>query len=244
MLVKANELRTAGSAARRISADGEAGNSAGNDGAGGGGAGGTLFLEVNSWNVVAAAPLTMSAGGANGGNVGDPNRHGGGAGGGQGAILFSSIQPTTNTTTTTATGTGGLNSTGGTRAANGAGVANSGVVTTTFIVLPVKLISFSGTIDAGASLQWITENEKSFSHFEIQFSEDGNKFYGVGKISANGGNGRQTYNFNSKVTHAGIHYYRLKMVDNDGKFIYSKIITLRRSENNNAGISIFPNPAT
>ncbi|RYF93925.1 MAG: T9SS type A sorting domain-containing protein, partial [Chitinophagaceae bacterium] len=42
----------------------------------------------------------------------------------------------------------------------------------------------------------------------------------------------------------GIHYYRLKMVDNDGKIIYSKIITLRRSENNNAGISLFPNPAT
>ncbi|MEP6513926.1 MAG: T9SS type A sorting domain-containing protein, partial [Parafilimonas sp.] len=48
------------------------------------------------------------------------------------------------------------------------------------------------------------------------------------------------YNFNHDAPSQGINYYRLKQVDNNGKYMYSQI----RSVNNSGtfDISIYPNP--
>jgi hypothetical protein len=203
-------------------------------------------MEIDKWDISASAPVTLSSNGGNGGNVVDGSRHGGGAGGGQGAVIYTSLMPSINTTTTTNIGTGGLNWTGGTRAPNGLGTSNSGVITSTFIILPVKLISFNGTVQGKSTLlDWATEKETAFSHYEIQFSENGSTFYNIGKVMSHGnGNLKQLYNFVSNVNFNGTQYYRLKMVDVDGKSSYSKIIAVRKNANATSSMSIYPNPAT
>jgi hypothetical protein len=41
----------------------------------------------------------------------------------------------------------------------------------------------------------------------------------------------------------GLHYYRLKMVDNDGSYEYSETINVQQTLTNYAAAAIFPNPA-
>jgi hypothetical protein len=245
IFIKAAEIKTVGSGARRISANGENGGSVGNDGAGGGGAGGTTLLEVDSWDVVGSNPLVISTNGGNGGSVGDGSRHGGGAGGGQGSVIYTSLLPSTNVTSTTSNGIGGLNWTGGARAADGAGTNNTGVITSGFIILPLKLTSFTGALkNNGTSLQWTAENEQKVNYFEVQYSENGASFSGLTRISSKGNTaGVSAYEY-STLQNAAIQYYRLKMVDEDGKITYSQIIAIRKSDATTSQLTIFPNPAT
>ncbi|RYF38013.1 MAG: T9SS type A sorting domain-containing protein [Chitinophagaceae bacterium] len=243
VIVKAVELQTVGTGARIISANGQAGNSVGNDGAGGGGAGGTVLTEVFTWTINSGSPLMIQSNGGVGGNVGDGSRHGGGGGGGQGNAVFTSLVPASNVTVSTLNGTGGLNYTNGSRAASGVGTNNGGVITSTFLILPVKLISFTAaTQSVATSLQWTTANEQSFGYYEVQLSKDGNMFSTVGRIHGKGeANNRYDY---TTPGEAGTSYYRLKMVDADGKFSYSKIIAVRKIGTQEALLSISPNPAT
>lgn len=50
------------------------------------------------------------------------------------------------------------------------------------------------------------------------------------------------YHYNDPITYTGRLYYRLKMVDANGSFTYSAIISLVNE--GNSSISIYPNPAT
>jgi hypothetical protein len=245
VLVRANELQPIGAGVKRISANGEAGGSVGNDGAGGGGAGGTLLLEVNTWTVASTAPLLIEANAGNGGNVGDGARHGGGAGGGQGAVIFTSLIPSANTTITSTNGIGGVNWTGGARAPGGTGTNNAGVITSGFVVLPLNLVSFSAVSKPGNTLlQWVTENETAISRFEIEYSENGSDFSTIARMNAKGNrNSAAVYNYNS-TSNGDVQYYRLKTITENGKASYSKIIVLRKTEvTATTTLSIYPNPA-
>lgn len=92
--------------------------------------------------------------------------------------------------------------------------------------LPVTLVSFSGTPAAeGVRLAWQTAMEKDFRSFEIEYSADARRFENIGSVpggSAAGG----SYSFTHSTTETGNLYYRLKMVDTDESFRYSKMITV------------------
>lgn len=245
ILIKAQEIRTTGTGSVRISANGQAGNSVSNDGAGGGGAGGSIALQVSNWNVAATKPLQISANGGNGGNVNNSGVHGGGGGGGQGAILFNSAIPASNITVTTMNGTGGLNSTGGSRASNGGGANNQGIIQNSFSLLPLKLISFQAVkTHAQVQLDWKTENEINVSRFEVQRSLNGTSFDVIGTVqSASGNQSTFVYSYIDKQPVSGANYYRLRMIDNDGKYTYSKVLLIRSDAQVKQSISIYPNPA-
>ncbi len=51
----------------------------------------------------------------------------------------------------------------------------------------------------------------------------------------------QKYNFTTATLGNGLNYFRLKQIDNDGRFEYSAIINIKINCGNS--ISIFPNPA-
>jgi hypothetical protein len=244
VIIKAQEIKV-NTAGARISANGQSAANVGNDGAGGGGAGGTVLLEVNSWDLSSSAPLAVSANAGSGGNVVDGSRHGAGAGGGQGVTIFSSIAPTANATISTTNGLGGLNYTGGTRAPNGLGANNAGIISSPFLILPVKLVSFTATLKtSNTELKWKTENENGVGFYEIQWSKDGSNFQGVGKQHATGNSSSsQTYSFVHNLTSSATNFYRLKMTDLDGKFTYSNIVVTRSSESANTSLSVYPNPA-
>lgn len=101
--------------------------------------------------------------------------------------------------------------------------------------LPLDLITFTGRLQNNNSvlLNWKTENEVNMSHFVIERSTDNNHFGGIGNASANGrntiSNNSFDYSFtdNDAVNESSQRlYYRLKMVDIDGKYKYSNIVSV------------------
>jgi len=90
-------------------------------------------------------------------------------------------------------------------------------------------------------------NEKAFSERNLKNTVNkstllGNDYPAVLATSVNNGSGNNLYNYNDPVSHYGKVYYRLKMVDIDGTFAYSRIISVSGDDTNSS--IIFPNPST
>jgi hypothetical protein len=109
-------------------------------------------------------------------------------------------------------------------------------------LLPLRLLEFNGrTAAANNHLYWKTENEINTNYFEIQRSPDAVIFQLIGYVTATNTGSIGRYAFDDSFPLAGKSYYRLKMIDRDENFTYSKIILLER--NIWEKISIYPNPA-
>ncbi len=110
--------------------------------------------------------------------------------------------------------------------------------------LPVHLLSFTGSLRNNiATLNWDAENEINFSHYQIERSTDGSNFTSIG--TKNGaGTGRISYQFTDDLNavSGNIVYYRLKNVDVDGAYSYSKVVMLRKDQKSFTGVAINPNP--
>jgi hypothetical protein len=120
----------------------------------------------------------------------------------------------------------------------------SGNVDANLVSLPVTFIDFSGRVAEGkAFLQWSTSEEFNNHSFDIEKSTSGTSFSKIGNVSANRGTGGtiKKYNFTDDHLAGNINFYRLKQVDTDGKFSYSKVITLRTELSDNS-VKIFPSP--
>ena len=117
--------------------------------------------------------------------------------------------------------------------------------------LPLDLLSFTGRLqtDNSVLLNWKTENEINVSHFAIERSTDGTRFVNIGSTNANGRTNTPvsfSYSFtdNDAINQSSHRlYYRLKMVDIDGKFKYSNIVTLNLPFITGT-ITISPNPVS
>ena len=94
--------------------------------------------------------------------------------------------------------------------------------------LPVTLANFKAQkLENQAQLIWTTTEETNSSHFEIQRSSDGHSWVTLEHVkAANESSVTAHYVTLDKSPLAGQNLYRLKMVDNDGTFAYSKIKTL------------------
>ncbi len=113
-------------------------------------------------------------------------------------------------------------------------------------VLPVELTQFSGKWQNDyAALTWQTATENQNKGFEIERSLDGKQFDKVGFVAAKGGNQTTDYWFNdyetSKNTTPQYIYYRLKQIDENGGYRYSKVILL--ATNHKVQWTVSPNPS-
>ncbi len=109
--------------------------------------------------------------------------------------------------------------------------------------LPVNLISFNGKHSGTANqLTWKVANEENVQYYELQRSTTGQNFVEVSRLKSNTANGSYVYTDRLTGIIIPIYYYRLKSVDNDGKFTYSNIIVLTQ-DNNTSIIKLFPNPS-
>lgn len=109
--------------------------------------------------------------------------------------------------------------------------------------IPLTLISFSGERRSGVSaLKWVTENEYDVDRFEVQKSYSGGAFTSIGSVGGRNSSLREEYLFNDIAPLRGIAYYRLKSVDIDGKYSYSKIISLSDADHSLYDI-VLQNPA-
>jgi hypothetical protein len=92
-------------------------------------------------------------------------------------------------------------------------------------VLPIDLLSFSGnSYNDINKLAWKTANAVGFSRFELQRSDDGNVFENIAVIPQNPLS--DSYAYDDKDPLQGINYYRLRMIDIDGRYKFSNVITI------------------
>lgn len=92
----------------------------------------------------------------------------------------------------------------------------------------------------GVLLTWQTAQEIRFHHFEIEKSNDSKAWQKLTDVKATG----QANNYETidEKPNYGVNYYRLKMVDNDGTFSYSKIASVDWTKPTATTWSVFPNP--
>lgn len=107
------------------------------------------------------------------------------------------------------------------------------------ITLPLKLLSFAGKIiDENILLNWTTANEANTDYFIIERSVNGLSYSNDGTINAmNSPSTIHNYQYQVKNTVNGLNYFRLKMVDQDGKFTTSNVLSFRL---NATTIRIYP----
>jgi hypothetical protein len=112
--------------------------------------------------------------------------------------------------------------------------------------LPVKLISFSGRLNgARVDLNWVTASELNTKHFEVERGSDGRNFATIATVAAKGNSNTPTsYDLVDPAPLKGVNYYRLKIVDIDGKFEYSQIVIIRIEDGVQLVTKVAPNPFT
>jgi len=110
------------------------------------------------------------------------------------------------------------------------------------LILPVTLISFKGQLNDGvAKLSWTTSREINSSHFVVEKSIDGTNYISVGQVNSGMVGGQ--YSFVDKTALGKVNYYRLRIVDTDLNYTFSKIVVIR----NDAEPVVFklsPNPVS
>ncbi|MEO6949452.1 MAG: T9SS type A sorting domain-containing protein [Ginsengibacter sp.] len=102
-----------------------------------------------------------------------------------------------------------------------------GLVNYSNFILPVGLVYFKGEkIENDVLLKWQTASEDNSSHFELQKSNDGKTFETFASKDAAGHSSIvNNYQVIDKDVQ-GLQFYRLKMVDKDGKSKLSSIIKI------------------
>ncbi len=110
--------------------------------------------------------------------------------------------------------------------------------------LPVELYNFAASIwGSQALINWTTSSELNNDFFAIQKSTNAEQWEELAVIKGAGTSKKQLYyEVIDSWPFAGISYYRLKQTDFDGKFTYSKIVSVRFEGINEYIVS--PNPST
>ncbi len=108
--------------------------------------------------------------------------------------------------------------------------------------MPVTLVDFAAVKESGSvKLIWSTSEETNSSHFEIGRSSDGKNWSTLGRVEANGESKQVIdYSYTDAQPLAAMNYYRLKMVDFDETFTYSRIREAAFGEE--MEMVLYPNP--
>jgi hypothetical protein len=110
--------------------------------------------------------------------------------------------------------------------------------------LPLTFLSFEANLGQGSGnqtqLKWTTTNEINTSKFIVERSDDGGNFSAIAEVNANNTSGTHQYVSLDQHPLKGISYYRLKQVDNDGKYTYSKVVAVDLKLNKE--VTLYPNP--
>ncbi len=105
--------------------------------------------------------------------------------------------------------------------------------------LPLQLLSFTGRKEnAAAILNWSAADVQQVAGFEVEKSKDARVFETIGYVKA--GNAG-SYRFTDPLLTERYNYYRLKMLDEDGQYTYSKTVMILNGAKSE--FKLYPNPA-
>jgi len=127
-------------------------------------------------------------------------------------------------------------------------IANSlrftlGTINSAQTPLPIEWLSFEAQSKGlVVDLSWSTATEKNNRLFEVQRSTNGSDWLLLGTRKGAGNSAvERHYDFQDELPAEGLYYYRLKQVDENGTFAYSKIISVKNESIQ--AFSISPNPS-
>ena len=115
-------------------------------------------------------------------------------------------------------------------------------------LLPVTWVDLNAIrIDEQTNnVYWSTQDEINNSHFIVERRLSGKKdFTAIGEVDSKGNNlnSMQSYEYvDNYASQSGRYYYRIKQVDIDGRFEYSKVVSLEVREGRS--LHIYPSPTT
>ncbi|SDE11928.1 Por secretion system C-terminal sorting domain-containing protein [Dyadobacter soli] len=93
--------------------------------------------------------------------------------------------------------------------------------------LPVRLVTFTGQrVEKDVELQWSIADASNFSHFEVERSTDARQFDMIGKITFDNVKSQYSFTDTNAFSKSESWYYRLKMLDIDGSYAYSKTLSM------------------
>lgn len=118
------------------------------------------------------------------------------------------------------------------------------IVQTSPVTLPISLIEFNGRLlNNNALLSWKTANEQNADKIIVERSLDARNYTAIGNVAAYNTTGSHTYNYTDlqvNLLSADVIYYRLKLLDIDGRYTYSGVVALSLSNKNI--VLLYPNP--
>jgi len=114
-------------------------------------------------------------------------------------------------------------------------------------VLPIEWIDFNAQFNGSyTELNWITGKEINNFEYVIERRHESEKnFVEIGKeaASTNQTASRHDYTYDDfNVVSNGVYYYRIKQVDRDGSFTYSKVIAVKKVATKDLNVQLYPNP--
>jgi hypothetical protein len=108
------------------------------------------------------------------------------------------------------------------------------------IILPLQLITFNAKLTGvNANLNWKVASVINVRGFEVQRSSDGVHFTTQGFVAITGAD---SYAFSEVLPGSGRYYYRLRIIDNDGRSNLSLVRLLLL--NDKVSTIIYPNPVS
>lgn len=124
--------------------------------------------------------------------------------------------------------------------------ASSYYFATNNFILPLDLLTFDGSLKNNTThLKWTAENEQHLNRYEVERSLDGINFIRIGSVVPAGQNGERAHyaydDRNVRSLNTQSIHYRLRMMDSDGSFHYSNVVTINLTEAN-AYVNVTPNP--
>ncbi len=121
---------------------------------------------------------------------------------------------------------------------------DGGIKSAPGIVLPLTIDQFNGAYNNGfIQLKWTTFTEINMDHFDIERSTDGTDFRQIGRVMATGNSSQNIkYSFMDILVEKGSNFYRLAMIDKDGNYTYSKVITISVEVKGISVLVVYPNP--
>lgn len=108
--------------------------------------------------------------------------------------------------------------------------------------LPIQMLSFNGHKDKIANiLNWSAIESNPYGHYSIERSSDAINFKTIGEVNVQlNNNSQHNYTFVDRFPLNNSNYYKLSIIENDGKITESKIIEIDNS--NHYEVMIYPNP--
>ena len=121
---------------------------------------------------------------------------------------------------------------------------NAGFRPGTGVSLPATINQFTGGYANGfVELSWRSLLNATIKQFDIERSTDGTNFRQIGQVlldEENSNNGKFTYL--DILAEKGANFYRLVLVDKEGNYSYSKVLTISVEAKGISLMVVYPNP--